>query len=243
MLDRVQGWMYRVVATPRGVAIAAREADEHILPSRTLSAAERVGIYNGMYLSRFAEALEVDYPALAYYLGGHEFHAVVARYVDKYPSRSYTLNRLGDTLPDFLEGFERDLARLELAMTQVFDEEETPSADLTLLPADRAEKMRLVPIKALRLLSLNYNSNECFQAFRDEEHMHPHRGRNFLLVHRKDYSVMRLPLTKKAHDFLRELMSGKTLGESIESVRPSQHALFEWFRDWSAAGIFRSFGE
>jgi putative DNA-binding protein len=243
MLERVQGWMYRVIATPRGVAIAAREADEHILPSRTLSAAERVGIYNGMYLSRFVEALEVDYPALAYYLGGHEFHAVVSRYVDKYPSRSYTLNRLGDMLPDFLEGFERDLARLELAMTQVFDEEETPSADLTLLPPDRAEQMRLVPIKALRLLSLNYNSNECFQAFRDEEHMHPRRGRNFLLVHRKDYAVMRMPLTKKSHDFLRELMSGKTLVEAIESVRPSQHALFEWFRDWSAAGIFRSFGE
>jgi len=54
---------------------------------------------------------------------------------------------------------------------------------------------------------------------------------------------MRMPLTKKGHDFLRELISGKTLGEAIEITRPSQHALFEWFRDWSAAGIFQSFGE
>src|SRR6266550_6557070 len=221
--------MYGVIADPRGIAVAAREADEHILPSRTLSAAERVGVYHGMYLSRFAEALAVDYPALAHFLGEHDFNAVVARYVQKYPSRSYTLNRLGDSLPEFLDGFERDLARLELAMTTVFDEEETPSADLTLMPPDRAERMKLAPIKACRLLALNYNSNDCFQAFRDGEQMRPRRAKTYLLVHRKDYGVMRMPLTKKGYEFLRELAGGRTLGEAILACKPSQHALFEWF--------------
>lgn len=243
MLERTQQWMYGVIADPRGVAIASREADDHILPSRTLSAAERVLIYNGMYLSRFAEALAVDYPALAHFLGEDDFNALVARYVQKHPSTSYTLNRLGDSLPDFVTGFERDLARLELAMTVVFDEEETPPADLTQLPAERAESMRLIPIKAMRVLSLNYNSNECFQAFRDNEQMRPHRHKNYLLVHRKDYAVYRTPIARKAHDFLRELASEKTIGDAIVHVKPSQHELFEWFRDWSAAGLFRSFGE
>jgi len=243
MLDRTQQWMYGVIADPSGPAIAAREAEQHILPSRTLSAADRVLIYTGMYLSRFAEALAADYPALAHYLGDERFNAIVARYIEKHPSTSYTLNRLGDALPEFLTGFERDLARLELAMTLVFDEEETPVADLTQLPADRAESMRLVPIRACRVLSLNYNSNECFQAFRDEAPMRPRRTKNYLLVHRKDYSVYRTRLTKKAHDFLRELGAGRTLGDAIVSVKPSQHELFEWFRDWSAAGLFQSFGE
>src|ERR1051326_5290868 len=125
MLERTQNWMYGVIADPRGVSIASREADDYILPSRTLSAAERVLIYNGMYLSRFAEALAVDYPGLKYYLGDEDFDALCARYVQKHPSTSYSLNHLGDALPDFLTGFERDLARLELAMTLVFDEEET----------------------------------------------------------------------------------------------------------------------
>ncbi len=243
MLERTQSWMYGVIADPRGVSIASREADDYILPSRTLSAAERVLIYNGMYLSRFAEALAVDYPALAHFLGEDDFNALAARYVQKHPSTSYTLNRLGDSLPEFLTGFERDLARLELAMTVVFDEEETPAADLTQLPADRAESMRLIPIKAMRVLALNYNSNECFQAFRDDEQMRPQRHKNYLLVHRKDYAVYRTPITRKAHDFLRELASEKTIGDAIVHVRPSQHELFEWFRDWSAAGLFRSFGE
>jgi len=243
MLERVQNWMYGVIANPRGIAIASREADEHILPSNTLSAAERVLIYNGMYLSRFAEALAVDYPGLKYYLGDEEFDALCARYVQKHPSTSYTLNHLGDALPDFLTGFERDLARLELAMTVVFDEEETPSADLTQLPPDRAEMMRLVPIKAARLLVLHYNSNECFTAFRDEKPMHPRKEKTYVLVRRKDFGVYRDEISKKAHDFLRELFAGKTIGEAIVAVKPSQHALFEWFRDWSANGLFRSFGE
>lgn len=243
MLDRVQNWMYGVIANPRGVSIASREADEHIRPSHSLSAAERVLIYNGMYLSRFTEALAVDYPGLKYYLGDEEFDALCARYVRKFPSTSYTLNRLGDSLPEFLTGFERDLARLELAMTVVFDEEETPSADLTQMPAERADQMRLVPIKAARLLVLQYNSSECFTAFREEEPMRPRKQKTYLLVRRKDFMVYRDEITKKAHDFLRELFAGKTIGEAILSVRPSQHALFEWFRDWSAAGLFRSFGE
>ena len=150
-----------------------------------------------------------DYPALAHYLGEHDFSAVVSRYVEKHPSSSYTLNRLGDSLPDFLTGFERDLARLELAMTQVFDEEETEIADLTLLPPDRAESMRLVPIKAFRLLALHYNSNDCFRSFRDGEQMRPKRGKTYLLVHRKDYSVMRMPLAKKLH----------TVGQSAPETR------------------------
>src|SRR5438270_7165357 len=215
MLERVQNWMYGVIAHPRGVAIAAREADEHIVPSHTLSAAERVLIYNGMYLSRFAEALAADYPALAHQLGEDDFTALVARYVAKHPSTSYTLNRLGDALPDFLSGFERDLARLELAMTVVFDEEETEIADLAQLPADRAESMRLVAIKACRLLALNYNSNDCFQSFRNGEQMRPRRHKNFVLVHRRDYSVYRTPLSRQAHDFLRELATGKPIGDAI----------------------------
>ena len=39
-----------------------------ILPSRTLTPVERVGIYHGMYLLRMQEALATDYPALKHFL-------------------------------------------------------------------------------------------------------------------------------------------------------------------------------
>src|SRR5205085_1711868 len=73
-----------------------------VLPSKTLSALERLDIYRDMYVPRMEEALAIDYPALKHFLGPEEFMRVVARYVDIHPSRSHTLNRLGDHLPEFL---------------------------------------------------------------------------------------------------------------------------------------------
>src|SRR5207245_9329882 len=120
---------------------------EVVLPSRSLAPSERVGIYQGMYLLRMEEALESDYPALKRFLGPRGFRALVRDYVASFPSRSYTLNRLGDHLPAFVltaigrrhRGFCHDLARLELAMTEVFDAVETPTLSAEAVAAVRAE--------------------------------------------------------------------------------------------------------
>ena len=84
-------------------AIPADEAREMVLPSKTLSSLERLDIYRDMYLLRMEEALSIDYPSLKHFLGDEEFMRMVARYVDVYPSRSYTLNRLGDHLCEFID--------------------------------------------------------------------------------------------------------------------------------------------
>src|SRR4051794_2420708 len=140
----------------------ADDVSRRILPSRTLAPNERLDIYRDMYAIRMEEALEVDYPAVAALLGHHDFHHLVNAYVQRHPSTSYTLNRLGDAFPQFVaETMPRrralyDLARLELAMTQVFDEEESPLIDanaIAVVPAESVASMRLVSIRALRLLS------------------------------------------------------------------------------------------
>ena len=74
-----------------------------ILPSRTLTPLERVGIYHGMYLLRMDDGLASDYPALQHFLGDDGFVDLVRGYVQAHPSRSYTLNRLGDHLPEYLK--------------------------------------------------------------------------------------------------------------------------------------------
>src|SRR5260221_536979 len=112
-LPRMQRWMQEVVVHPGEIAEAvaspsARKAlgraaiEDVILPSRTLGPADRVGIYQGMYLMRMEEALESDYSALKHLLGGRAFSALVRDYVAAHPSVTYTLNRLGDHFPDFV---------------------------------------------------------------------------------------------------------------------------------------------
>src|SRR6266576_3535678 len=76
--------------------------DAVALAPATLQPIQRVGIYHGMYMLRMIEALGVDYGALAHILGEEKFEELVRAYVLRFPSRSYTLNRLGDALPEFI---------------------------------------------------------------------------------------------------------------------------------------------
>lgn len=257
-LAPLQEWMQEVVTHPGDVYEATEQAtlgvDAVILPSQSLQPVQRVGIYHGMYMLRMIEALTVDYGALAHFIGEDAFEQLVRDYVQRFPSRSYTLNRLGDALPEYIASstikrriFLRDLAKLELAMTQVFDEAEAeplPGDAIASVPPDRIADARIVPIPALRLLSLDYDANEAFQAFRDEHQMRPRRQKTYLAVHRRDYGVFRMPLSPEAFSFLGSLVAGETIGSAIASFHrrfrrlPEQDELFAWFRDWSAAGLF-----
>lgn len=251
-MRELQMWMHDAITAPRPPVAA--DVERHILPSRTLDAEQRLSIYRDMYAIRMEEALEVDYPAVAALLGHHDFHHLVNAYIQRHPSRTYTLNRLGDAFPRFIaETMSRrralhDLARLELAMTEVFDEQESPLVDATAIasvPAHAAATMRLIPIRALRLLAFDYPVNDVFQRFRDDEPLRiPRRKATWLAVHRRDYSVMRLPLGERPFALLQLVCNGATLGDAIVEFASRfdaplrQEELFAWFRDWTAAGLF-----
>lgn len=118
----LQQWMQASVMAEEPPTEA--EAAARIRPSATLTPVERLGIYRGMYEARLIDALKVDDPGLLHYLGEAMFDELASLYVGANPSRSYSLNRLGDRLPGFLaevDGLRRpafvaDLARLELGV-------------------------------------------------------------------------------------------------------------------------------
>jgi hypothetical protein len=161
---------------------------------------------------------------------------------------------LGDSLPEYLASstwkrrtFLRDLAKLELAMTHVFDEAEAeplPADAIASIAPEQIADARVIPIPALRLLELDYDVNDAFQAFRDERPMKPRRQKSWLAIHRRDYGVYRMPLTREAFVFLESLAARQTIGAALETFHrrfrrfPAQSDLFTWFRDWSAAGLF-----
>lgn len=270
-LDRLQRWMQAVIVHPGSVedGLASPDAErelararvgEVILPSRTLAPEERVEIYHGMYLMRMVEALASDYYALEHFLGGHGFRELVRGYVQAFPSRSFTLNRLGDHLPDYLReapGIRRrefchELAALELAVSQVFDAPETPPLDaeaIAAVPAEDWAAARLEPVAAFRLLSFRYPVNEYLQSVREEDHRHPRirRKDSWVAIYRRNYSVYRQDLTRAAYDLLGDLVAGAPLGEAVASALGKgrrrgvrEEELFDWFRQWTAGGVFRS---
>jgi hypothetical protein len=258
--------MQEVVVHPGPVeeAIKAEEAMHHIpserltevvLPSNSMSSLERIGVYHGMYLMRMEEALETDYPVIRYHLGDHQFSHLVRDYVQRYPSTSYTLNRLGDHLPQFFldepewpqAAFLHDLARLELAMTEVFDERESPTVggeELEAISPDSWDAARLRPISAFRLLAFKHSVIPHLLAYhKDRPSPGPRRRASWVALYRRDYSVLRLELSRAEHDLLRAIAGGTPLGEALAtaaaSKSPRQQAkIFRWFRTWMSEGLF-----
>jgi len=266
-LDTVQRWMQAVIVHPGDVedAIESEEAAAEVSPDRlaalvrpshSLTPAERVGIYHDMYLLRMVEALEADYPAVRHFLGEEAFERLVTEYVQGFPSRSYTLNRLGDHLPGFFDdhpdvphaAFLADLARYELAVTEAFDEEQsqvlTPD-DVKAIAPEAWPTARIVPIAAFRLLALRHPVAAHLEASRQGAPAPaPRRRRSWIAVYRREYSVMRLDLSRPQHELLAALAAGRLLGEAVAAaaldVRASRRegAVFRWFSSWVAAGMF-----
>jgi hypothetical protein len=197
-LGQIQRWMQATIMNPVGVAegIASPEARSHInvgpdeaeavvSRSRALSALERLEIYSYAYYARLLECLREEFPVLKHALGEEVFDAFAVGYLEKYPSRSYTLFQLGVNFPGFLaetrpptplppeergrdEGGEGeglpadwpdfliDLATLELTFNEVFDGPGVEGKQLL-----DAERLRGIPPE--RLLEARLVSVPCLR--------------------------------------------------------------------------------
>lgn len=267
-LAGLQRWMQAVVVHPGTTeqALRSRDAAAHLkparlesvlLPSKTLSAAQRIAIYQEMYPLRMRDALAADYPGLEHFLG-NRFWDFVSAYTAAHPSRGYTLNRLGDHVPAFLgrqrtfgpRAFLKDLARLELAITESFDSPEAGTLraeDLEALTPERLGPSRLVTAPSLRLVELEWNAGDYLDTLRDENHDHPkpRRSRSFVAVVRRNYSVYRFPLSEAAFLVLSDLKESRSIAAVVERAmrrRGQRGAAAEdftgWFRQWTAEGFF-----
>ena len=156
--------MQAVISHPEGVesgldspeprehlSVASGDVEQVIAPSLAQSSVERLAIYANAYYARLLECLGEEFPILKQTLGDETFDAFAFGYLQTYPSRSYTLGKLGENFARFLDetrpdeseqeaaadeseseaesvalpigwpDFLVDLARLEWTFTQVFD--------------------------------------------------------------------------------------------------------------------------
>jgi hypothetical protein len=234
-------------------------ADAVVLPSRTLSPAERVAIYGGMYAARLHECLEVDFPVTRALVGEKRFASIVRSYVTRHPPSSWTLNRLGGKLPAFLatlddlprRGLVRDAAAIERAMSVAFDAPDAPTlaaSDLARVPADEWEDARLVPSPSLTVLALATHANLAVKSvlMDGRKPRRLPRGPTWIAVYRKDLRVWRLDLTRPMHAALSALARGRTLGQALRAASRADDGdrstlaarVRRWFALWVEEGVF-----
>jgi hypothetical protein len=280
-LDRIQRWVQAVIMSPGGAraGVASAEArslidvgpaqvERVVRRSRALSALERLDIYHRAYFGRLVDCLREEFPVLCRALEDEAFDEFAVDYLQKYPSRSYTLNHLGANFPRFLaetrppdEGdgvswpdFIIDLATLELTYSEVFDGPGTEgqplldAARLGAIPPERWPEARLVPVACLRLLRLRFPVHRYFRAARaGKEPPVPAARPTHLAITRRDYVVRRYPLSKGQSTLLAALAAGRPVGEAIREAaralgrgRDRAARLTKWFRDWTAEGFFQA---
>jgi hypothetical protein len=274
--EQLQRWLQAVVTDPQGVAhgvgsdaarrqieLQAGELEQVVTRSRHLTAKERLEIYANSYYLRLLDCLSHSFPVVEQALGEELFRDFAISYLQRFPSQSYTLHRLGENLATFLaearperEGwsdFLIDLVRLEWAIGEVFD---GPGVeDKPLLTAQQVASIspsawpqaRLRTVVCLRLLAFDYPVSPFYtRVRRGESPPIPPPAPSFLALTRKNYVVRRFPLNRAQHDLLSVLQQGGTVAEAIAAAGQASDqsedqlagSIRAWFEAWSRDGFF-----
>jgi len=145
-------------------------AGEIMKPNDRLTSFERLEIYNRQYWFRVLDSLYEDFPGLRSVVGESRYQRLARAYLEKYPSRSFTLRNLGSRMGKFLKEEPRwagsrqevalDMVSLEWAAIEVFDSMFFPPltpGEIQLL-AKKKTRMALQP--CVKLIELNYPLDE-----------------------------------------------------------------------------------
>jgi hypothetical protein len=143
---------------------------EFIKPNDRLTSFERIEIYNKQYWFRLIDCLYDDYRGLAAVIGQNKFSRLTIEYLERYPSRCYTLRDLGSHLVDFL--IERpdlvqprtelaiEIARFEWAQVVAFDGLALPAVGIDDLLGANPAKLRLAVQPYITLLELHWGLDD-----------------------------------------------------------------------------------
>ena len=280
-LERIERWLQAVITESAGVVAgpaseearrnidaAAGDIEQIVTRSNALTALQRLAIYGHAYFARLQECLRAEFPVLLHALGEELFNFFTFEYLKVYPSRSYTLNQLGENFPRYLAetrpggdlppnareswpDFIIDLAALERAFSEIFDglgveDRQILDAD-RLLETKQLREVRLSPVVCLKLFSFRYPVSQYFRAVRNQEDPDlPQPDDTFLAMTRRSYTVLIHELTGRQYDLLRALVAGQSLNQGVDALAKTTgddsqkliNASLGWIKDWAEKGFF-----
>ncbi len=242
-LARLQRWMLDAVT--QSATEFTSPIESVVTSSATQTAAERLAVYQHAYFARLLECLAAEFPGVQAVLGNDAFESVVAAYLQRYPSASYTLGKLGERFPlalqqlrpardtdtpDFFDGV-IDLARYERLLTEVFDaagpEAVPPSIPLPFAGDPSSLSVQFYP--CVRTLTVAFPVHEFVTARRHDEHAaFPAARPVALILARRDYIVRRweVPLWQTA--LIDALQQRMPLGAALVQVATKHEPPADW---------------
>lgn len=235
----------------------APEVEQHVRGSERVPASVRLGIYANAYRQRLIEGLEANYPALAKLLGGDDFAALGAAYIEAFPSRFYSIRHYGDALPDFLSSRAEyaampllaELARWEWAMTEVFDAADAVpigAETLSAIPPQDWVSLRFVWHPSVELITLYWNAPQIWKALVADSERPAASVQDpptVWLLWRHELQIRFRSLTADEAAGLEAMWAGRSFGELCtlladhlgEEQAPARAAAY--LREWVESGL------
>lgn len=253
-------------------------AGAFIKPNDRLTPFERLEIYNRQYWFRLKDCFYEDYPGLRAILGEDRFDRLACAYLERHPSQSFTLRNLGRHLVKFLEGEPRwiaphrrlglDMARLEWAHVEAFDNEARPALKTDELLEHDPARLRLKLQPYITLLELQYEVDDFLievkhgaglrsEASNAMEQQRRHsrkrlrqrlkKGAVYVAVHRLNNSVYYKRLDLAQYRLLCGLRDNATLEQALFKMAEAGPVpedlggqIKTWFETWASLGWFCS---
>ncbi|MBC7774733.1 MAG: putative DNA-binding domain-containing protein [Phycisphaerae bacterium] len=260
-LGQIQAWMQEMLVFSGASSNTKAETPLHVAPSNTLSAEQRLAIYQRGYLARLLQCLEGQYKALCHALGKDLFDDFAREYLLSFPSGSPTLAVLGERFPAYLEetrpdkeqaekepwvDFMVDLARFEWNLYLSFD---APGHEgqAYATPDDRDQSLRLQP--CFFLSAYRFPVSAYYQGVADgEDPAIPQASAHFVAIARKNYRIGISALTAPQYTFLEAFQKCDNLAQTISQTAQTyertesavEDAWANWKKGWIEAGFFIS---
>lgn len=239
------------------------EARIYIRPSPTLRPAERIQIYNQQYWWRLLNALQESFPLVTRLFGYHAFNFTIGiPYLLKYPPCHWTLNVLGDQLPQWVEEsyaaddkrLIRDAALIDCAFSQSFTEAQLKPLAATDISANGdlhsllEHTLFLQP--HLHLLEMPYDLFNFRVAFIKEspdywvEHDFPplakERQYHWILFRNAVNDIAWSEISPAEFGLLRLFQRGSTISQACEWIERQEPTIVDdasknlhrWFQEW-----------
>ena len=219
-----------------------------------------LAIYSNAYRIRLKETLANDYPALAQLLGENEFTSLASDYNSTNPSESYSLRYYGQYLSAFLSSntvyklqpYLAELATFEWALTDIFDQVDTPVVNVEMMNSIPLEAWPTLKVKlqsTLRWLSFYWNIADIYPSLktkapqpdliRETQQIHcliwrENNSPHYRLLNEREWLAIKTIEKNNFSEFC-EVLSD--LSDTPEKV-PLEAATF--IKSWMTAGLIES---
>lgn len=203
-----------------------------------------VQIYRRSRAERLLACFVDEFPRVRVLLGDEAFRAAVAACLSAHPPKDPSMRRLGPCFPAFLEaeGFADgvvDLARLEVAWSEVFDSSNRASmsvADLAAIPPHHWPHLAFQWCPDHQLLQFRTRVD----GFSLQVPRSPEPEPSEVLIYRKEFRIFIRRLDPAEAAALSILRTGVTLAEAMGQLGGEPGPWVGWLNSWAEHGLIRA---